>query len=486
VRITAKFLLVLIVTTAGVLGLSAWLRVQREVDLFEEDMRRDAAVVGETLARAVERTWLFEGELAALGLVHDISRDRHITGQLLWLDPPPSARDLAAMPSLERLVALQPGNPLNLRDDRRGALYTFVALRVPGRRRAALQLSESLAAERRYIKSSIRDSVAWAAILLVASGGAATLLGLVFIARPTRRLVDRARRIGAGDLAGRLGLRQRDELGELGRAMDHMSDQLDQARARLADEVAARLAAVDQLRHAERLTTVGKLASGVAHELGTPLNVVAGRAQMIATGELVGDEATESARIIHEQTRRMTAIIRQLLDFARRGVPGPSTRVDLRAGASRISGLLGAMARKAGVTVEVAEGAPIEGIADEGQVEQVLTNLLVNAIQASRPGGHVSVDARQVDAVPPADVGGERRPMASVAVRDEGSGMSEEVAGRVFEPFFTTKDVGEGTGLGLSVAYGIVRDHGGWIAVDSAEGKGSVFTIYLPPVEAAS
>ena len=334
--------------------------------------------------------------------------------------------------------------------------------------------------------AAFRDSATWAGILLLCSGAAAGLLGLVFIARPTRRLVDRARRIGAGDLTGRLGLRQRDELGEIGRAMDRMGEQLDHARASLAREGAARLAAVDQLRHAERINTVGKLASGVAHELGTPLNVVAGRAQMIATGELVGDEALESARIIHEQTRRMTAIIRQLLDFARRGVPGASAAVDLRACASRIGGMLGAMARKAGVEVAVAPGEPVHGFGDEGQIQQVLSNLIVNAIQASPSGGHVQVDAQIVHAAPPADVGGPPRPMASIAVRDDGSGMPAQVAARVFEPFFTTKEVGEGTGLGLSVAYGIVRDHAGWLTVDTAEGEGSVFTIYLPPPPAAT
>src|SRR5215510_11409260 len=126
-RITAKFLLVLLVTTAGVLGVSGWLRVRREVELFDDDMRRDAAMIGEALARAVERTWLFEGEEAAAELVREISKDRHVTGQLLWLDPPPIARGAAA-PLIERLAALEPGSPESVRDDARGHLYTFVAL----------------------------------------------------------------------------------------------------------------------------------------------------------------------------------------------------------------------------------------------------------------------------------------------------------------------------------------------------------------------
>ncbi len=487
-RITAKFLLVLIISTALVLGLSGWFRVRRELHLLEADMRRDASLIAEAVSRAVERTWLFEGESSAVALVHDIGRDRHVAGELVWLDPPPPARSEALPP--ERLVELEPGSPHTVRDERRGTLSTFVLLRVPGQRRVALVLRESLADERRTMQTAIRDTFTSTAVIVLASGAAAAVLGLVIIAGPTRRLVDKTRRIGAGDLSGPLGLRQRDELGEIGRAIDQMSTQLDEARTRLAAETAARLAAVDQLRHAERLTTVGKLASGVAHELGTPLNVVAGRAQMIESGELAGQEALESARIIHEQSQRMTAIIRQLLDFARRGQPGRSARVDLRGCAARIVGMLGAMARKARVEVEVAPGAApeatLEATVDVGQLEQVLSNLLVNAIQASRPGGHVTVELGRSAVQPPADLGGERRDTIAIAVRDGGTGMTPDVARRVFEPFFTTKEVGEGTGLGLSVAYGIVRDHGGWIAVDTAEGKGSTFTVHLPIGEAAS
>ncbi len=114
-----------------------------------------------------------------------------------------------------------------------------------------------------------------------------------------------------------------------------------------------------------------------------------------------------------------------------------------------------------------------------------MSNLLVNAIHASERGSAVTVAVGAAEVAPPADVGGDRRSMVSIAVRDSGCGMTEDVAARVFEPFFTTKGVGEGTGLGLSVAHGIVRDHGGWIAVDSAVGRGSEFTVYLPPAEPA-
>ncbi|HKE15061.1 MAG TPA: HAMP domain-containing sensor histidine kinase [Kofleriaceae bacterium] len=482
-RLTAKFLLLLILATAAVLGVSGWLRTRREVDLFEDDMRRDAAVIAVALARAVEHTWTSKGAPAAMALLSDFSRDRHINARLLG---PGGQAALPASVSLRQLVERGASHQAtSVRDDGRGFLFTYLMIGGPPGQSAVLELAESLADERRYIKRTVRDSLTSAAALLLAAGGAAMILGVAFIARPTQRLVEKARRIGAGDLGGPLRLRQRDELGEVARAIDRMCDQLDETRTKLASESTARMSAVDQLRHAERLTTVGKLASGLAHELGTPLNVIAGRAQMIEAGELAGQEATESARIIHEQSQRMTSIIRQLLDFARRGKPGASARTDLGAVVQRTAGMLGAMARKAGVDLELPGGEPVEAMVDEAQVQQVVSNLLVNAIHASTRGGRVTVAVASGEAVPPVDVGGPPRRMASIAVRDEGCGMPPEIAARVFEPFFTTKGVGEGTGLGLSVAHGIVHDNGGWITVDSALGRGSDFTVYLPRAEAA-
>src|SRR5206468_11104743 len=128
---------------------------------------------------------------------------------------------------------------------------------------------------------------------IVIAGMLALVLGVLFIGRPISRLAAKARRVGTGDLSGPLQLSQRDELGELAKEINLMCE-------RLADERSAREQATDQLRHADRLTTVGKLASGLAHELGTPLNVVAGRAKLIATGEVEGAEVIDSARIVAE------------------------------------------------------------------------------------------------------------------------------------------------------------------------------------------
>jgi signal transduction histidine kinase len=139
------------------------------------------------------------------------------------------------------------------------------------------------------------------------------------------------------------------------------------------------------------------------------------------------------------------------------------------------------MAQKAGVTFAPPNREPDPMVeVDASLIEQALTNLVVNAIQAMPTGGTVSVGLGADVITPPADIDGALAEYAYVCVEDQGVGMTPEHTAHVFEPFFTTKDVGEGTGLGLSVAYGIVRDHGGWIAAVSEPNKGSRFSIYLP------
>jgi signal transduction histidine kinase len=229
---------------------------------------------------------------------------------------------------------------------------------------------------------------------------------------------------------------------------------------------------VAQLRHAERLNVIGKLAAGVAHELGTPMNVILGSAELIEADPGVSTGTRELARGIQRQTTRMAGTIRQLLDFSRKG-GNERSRIELGALAKDVAGLLQTFARKHDAEVEVeASSSPIFVSANRVELEQVLNNLVVNAIQAMPRGGTVRVrcDVRE----------GGNQAFASLSVADAGTGIAPEDLVRVFDPFFTTKEVGNGTGLGLSVSYGIVNDHGGTMSVDSRLGAGSEFTVLLP------
>jgi signal transduction histidine kinase len=143
--------------------------------------------------------------------------------------------------------------------------------------------------------------------------------------------------------------------------------------------------------------------------------------------------------------------------------------------------LLETLAQKRAVQLRIVDGnAPYVVDADGGQIEQVLTNLVMNAVQAMDRPGTVEVQLDHVHTTPPADHGGPDGDFVRVCVRDEGRGIAPEHLPHVFEPFFTTKDVGEGTGLGLSIAYGILREHGGWITAKSEPGRGAELAFCLP------
>jgi signal transduction histidine kinase len=250
-------------------------------------------------------------------------------------------------------------------------------------------------------------------------------------------------------------------------------------RTKIEHEVLEREHAVEQLRHADRLNAIGKMAAGVAHELGTPLNVVGGRAQLIAMERVTGPDVRKSAETIQRQVERMSQILRNMLDFARRG-GGASGPVELGRIVRDTVSLLQPLAVKSRVTLSVEEGEPVVARIPAAELQQVLTNLVMNAVHAMPSGGgvHLSLGVQEVNEPPPYAM---RAPSyAFIRVRDEGTGIPESVLPHIFDPFFTTKEVGVGTGLGLSVSFGIVRDHGGWIAVCSEVGRGAELTIFLP------
>jgi len=241
---------------------------------------------------------------------------------------------------------------------------------------------------------------------------------------------------------------------------------------RTSTEERARLQ--DQLRHADRLATIGQLSAGVAHELNEPLASMLGFAQLCRKHAGLPAAAVADLDKIISATLHAREIVKKLMLFARER---PSVRepVDPERILNEAISFVESRARKAGIEIQrrVEPDLP-EILADPNQLVQVLVNLAVNAIQAMPDGGRLIVEAYTENG----DV--------VLAVEDQGIGMAREVAERVFEPFFTTKGVGEGTGLGLSVVHGIVTAHGGSMRVQSAAGEGSRFEAHLPSTPAGT
>lgn len=473
-RLTVAFLLVELL----VISLHEVRRLKQELRDFERDMDRTHQLVATSLADAIELVAPREGVEAARRTLETTAQRQLGDIRIRWVcqpggsDEPPSP-----VPCGTLAAATLPVTTTAPEGDGTERRFTLAPVYVAGAPGGAIEVSEAPEHEGAWATQHFDEALLLALMSVVATTGLAFVLGLWLVARPTRKLVEKARAVGRGELDTPLTLNARHELGDLAREMNVMCTHLKDARETTARAAQARLEALEQLRHADRLATVGRLASGLAHELGTPLNVLEARAGLILEDPSADEPVKDSARVILTVSEQMARLVRQLLVFAReRHVEkGP---MQLDALARLVVELVRPVVSKQQVTVETGalDSAPVS--ADEVLLQQAVTNLVMNAAQACREGGHVRVSAGVREAVRPGEEAPER--WAVLEVKDDGSGMPPEVKARVFEPFFTTKQPGEGTGLGLAVAWGIVEDHGGFIAVDSAPGQGSTFTIHLP------
>jgi two-component system NtrC family sensor kinase len=241
----------------------------------------------------------------------------------------------------------------------------------------------------------------------------------------------------------------------------------------MADAIAKREGQMKEaLRHqvtrAEKLASIGRLAAGVAHEINNPLTGVLTFSHLMREKPNMDEQDREDLDLIIRETTRAADIVRGLLDFARER-PVLMERLDLNEVVRRTVRLIANQKKFEKVTIEelLQEGLP-EVRGDMNQLQQVLLNLSLNACTAMPAGGKLSIHTAAV---------GER---VMLKVSDTGCGIKAEHLDHIFEPFFTTQDVGKGTGLGLSVTHGIIEQHGGELEVESHEGKGTTFTIYLP------
>jgi len=291
---------------------------------------------------------------------------------------------------IERLEPVLQGQEVSFKErdkNSTGYRYTYVPVAVNEDRPGALELSEPLTHLYDYAYMTVARTVVLAVVLMLVSGFVALLLGIWMVGQPLDQIIEKIRRVGSGDLSGRLDLQDRNELSELARALNAMCEDLAEFQEKVRHKTAARIEALEQLRHADRLRTAGRLASGVAHELGTPLNVVSGRVGLIAANTLSQAEVVENARIIKAQSERMTTIIQQLLDFARR-CPSQKTLTDLRKIVDQTLDLLIPLCKKSKVKlVSSSEDDFATALVDAGQIQQVLTNLIVKALHAMLQGG---------------------------------------------------------------------------------------------------
>lgn len=236
---------------------------------------------------------------------------------------------------------------------------------------------------------------------------------------------------------------------------------------KLRDAEKARLVQ-QQFLHVDRLATIGRLAAGVAHELNEPLSHILGLAQLALKNRDLPDQTAEDLEKIESRVLYAREIIKSLMDFSRQSAMEKRC-VDLNRLVDDSVSFLEPQCRKQRIVIARDYGlSPMKIRVDPVQIKQVITNLALNGIQAMTGGGKLTLTTRRTDS------------SVVFSVRDTGAGIAEEHMGKAFVPFFTTKDVGDGTGLGLSVVYGIVQNHEGDIKVSSSPGQGAVFHVTLP------
>ena len=241
-------------------------------------------------------------------------------------------------------------------------------------------------------------------------------------------------------------------------------------------DVRERTALERQLRQSQKMEAVGQLAGGVAHDFNNLLTVIRGNGALVLDELRDDDPLREDVQQINQAADRASVLTRQLLAFSRQQVVRPH-ELDLN---GLLHGMQSMMQRIIGEDYVIRSNCseePAQMVADPGQIEQVLLNLVVNARDAMTDGGTIVIETRLVEA--PRDMAGSGRAVC-LTVTDTGIGMSAETQARIFEPFFTTKEVGKGTGLGLSTVFGIVQQSGGQIECISEPGAGTSFRIYWP------
>lgn len=306
-----------------------------------------------------------------------------------------------------------------------------------------------------------------AVFLIGVSGAMILILILLFIMtkivlRPIGQIIAMHQKIIAGDLTARVGIRPAGEMGDLCRAVDSMAEAVERRESRL------KKATETQMSRSEKLATIGRLAAGVAHEINNPLTGVLSFAHLLREKTNMDDQDREDLDLIIHETKRVSEIVRGLLDFSREG-PSLKAPLDVNEVVERTLRLLSnqKVMEHFNIEKQLAPNLPAVN-ADSNQLQQVFLNIALNAGGAMRPGGTMTIatEAKAGEVV--------------VTIRDTGIGIPREHLEHIFDPFFSTKPVGKGTGLGLSVSFGIIQRHGGTIEVESEEGKGTTVSISLP------
>ena len=337
----------------------------------------------------------------------------------------------------------------------------------------------------------------WVALLTMASVVLATTLlvdraAYGFLYRRLARVRETLQRAAAGHLDARADVGSLDEVGVVARGLNEIlgglqrleaaadvrlaaaHEQFRQKSVAIADSHREMAVLSEELARAGRLAALGQATANMAHQIGTPLNLISTHTQLLLQAAPPDSEATTRLKAIQEQVMRVTTIVRAVLDSSRTPAV-PHERTDVASLLRRVSQMAAPLLESSGVRVDAQlPDMAVEIVADRMQLELALLNLVTNSVDARAGGGVLRIALQHSDN------------QVRLDIEDTGPGIDENLLAHVFEPWVTTKAAGKGTGLGLSIARQVIASHGGTITVGNHAGGGALFTIVLPAAPSAS
>jgi two-component system NtrC family sensor kinase len=466
-RITAVSILLAILLSTVTVGAIIFVSEFKTKSVFLEEMTNYAMEIQQ--ARRFEKNYFFYGTNLDDALAHTATARYNLDRNGGAFESVVGEQKLVSMKetlgAYEQLLESLGGSAGGERAGKHERAQVESGLRRNGTRLLE-DAEESIQRERRLMHTMLHTSrllaVGFLVFMLLVTAYTAGLL-IDSVLRPLERFMGYAARIGKGDYTPIvLRPKYRDEYSYLAMAINQMLHEL-QTRE-------------DQLRQSVKMAAVGTLTSGIAHELNNPLNNIALNTESLLDGfsELGEEQKLRMLEQIYTQVERASSTVRNLLDFTRREAP-TFAATSLAREVRHTARLTGNELTLAGVDLELELDDDLPQVmGNPRNLQQVFLNLILNAIQAMPDGGRITVR------------GAVENDFVRVDVNDSGCGIPREHLDKVFDPFFTTKENGEGTGLGLSVSYGIVEKHGGRITVESELGEGTTFSVYLPVARSQS
>jgi signal transduction histidine kinase len=484
--ISTRLILLLTVMVGLVMVAAGYYFLQQRQSILESALHNEVRAHAGTLQLMLEEDFRAGRDRDAQQFINRLSQNPKIysvilydeQGQITMLSDPLVAEEIRFPPEVRRVLAT--GEPAEIvrRIGMQEVFSIIMPIRISDTRRGAFEITQP----RDFIEADFaaaRRDIAIITLTLFA----VILLGVLIVmrrnlARPIRELLTGATALGEGELTFRVVVpKGGNEFTRLAREFNRMTDRLVEQRHAAAQAAAEQLRLEQQLLMAERFAALGRVAGGVAHEMGAPLNVIKGRIeQLLETPTVPREKLERNLTIINQQADEIVRTVRQLLNLGR---PVALQRVPVA-----VSELLQRMQerladeaapRKMSLQIDTADERHILG--DPEMLHQVLMNIGRNGLQAMTEPGQLRVEVLAEETMK------EAQPFLAFRLADTGPGIAPEHLHQIFDPFFTTKDVGQGMGLGLSLTRRIVEDHQGWIEVSNQPTGGAIFTVWLPKAE---